>query len=170
MQFLVLRAVFVDELGALHVEATILRDFGQPAFAPPSNRIETVARFADAETRAGDGVEAKAVAEFFLDIHEQIERAALVRKVEDGVGHEHFVVEIDHVESDDEVGADELLDEFVGAFFGVDAVFAKACAVGDAEAHAHVALFVPAAHVVGGALGFEVEINDIWRHYARVVP
>ena len=43
----------------------------------------------------------------------------------------------------------------------VNAVFAAPGAVGHAERHAHVAFLVPAARVVGGALGFEVEINDV---------
>jgi hypothetical protein len=43
-------------------------------------------------------------------------------------------------------------------------VFAEARAVGHADAHAHVALFVPAADVVGGALGFEIKIDDVARH------
>ena len=159
----------MDELRALHVEAAVFRDVQKFALAPPADRVEAVAGFSHAEARARDGVEAEAVAELGLDVHEHVQRAALVREVEHGVAHEHFVVEIDHVEPDDEVGAQELLHEVVHALLAEDLVFAETRAVGHAEAHAHVALFVPAADVVGGALGFEVKINDVARH-ARTLP
>ena len=50
----------------------------------------------------------------FLQLHQQVERAALVGQIEDGVAHEHFVIEIDHVEPDDEIGA--ILDQLWAIF------------------------------------------------------
>ena len=87
------------------------RDVEHSALAPPADGIESVAGFAHAERRGRDGVEAEAVAELGLDVHHQIERVALVRQIEDRVTHQHFVIEVDHVEADDEVGAEELIDE-----------------------------------------------------------
>ena len=91
-----------------------------------------------------------------------------MREIVGGVAHEHFVVEVHDIEAHDEIGPQELLDEFLHAAFAVNAVFAEARAVGHAHAHAHVALAVPAAGVVGGALGFEIEVDDVGRHGKRM--
>lgn len=164
MQHAVLGAVFVDEARAFDVKAAVLSDLEEFAFAPPADGIEAVAGFTDAEGGGGDGIEADAVAEFLFDFDEQIEGARGVREVEDGVPGEDFVIEVDDIESDDEVGAQELIDESVDVFFGVDAIFAGGGGVGDAEGHSHVPFAVPAAGIVGGALGFEIEVDDVLGH------
>lgn len=48
----------------------------------------------------------------------------------------------------------------------IDFIFANVGAVGDADAQAHFGDIVPAAHFIGGFLGLEIKINDMFGHGA----
>ena len=96
----------MDEFCAFDIEATVLSDFEEFAFAPPADGVESIARFADSQRGGGDGIEAEAVPEFFFDFDEHVEGGAEVGEIVSGVGHEDGVVEIDDIKTDDEVGAD----------------------------------------------------------------
>lgn len=161
VELFVAGAVLVDQAGDLYVEAAILGDLDDFAFAPPADGLQAVAGLADAESGLGDGIEGETMAEFGLEIDHEVEGADVRLEVEDGVGEEDFVIEIDDVEADDEIGAHELVDEGVDAVLGIDAVLAGGRAVGDADGHAHLLLAIPAAGVIGGALGFQIEIDDV---------
>ena len=101
------------------------------------------------------------MAEDFFEGHHDIEVMGLGFEVEDGVLEEDFVVEGDVVEADDEVGFDELVDEGIGLVFAVDMVMAGLGGVGDTDRHSHLIFVAPAADVIGGALSFEVEVDEV---------
>ena len=84
-----------------------------------------------------------------------------VREIEHGVAHEDVVIEIEDVEADDEIGPAQPIDQLVHARFVEDFVVAGGGAEDHADRHLHVALAIPAAGVVRGSLGFEVEVNDV---------
>ena len=63
-----------------------------------------------------------------------------------------------------EVGTPELIDQRLDVALSKDSLFAGSCAVGHAYRHAHVTFLVPAADVPGGALRFEVKVDEILQH------
>ena len=97
----------------------------------------------------------------FFDVEEEVECGDL-GEVEDGVGGEDFVVEVDEVEADDEVGVAEFADELFGFLFGVDVVGVVEGVVGGGDGEFHFVDVVPASDVVGAVLGFEVEVDDVF--------
>jgi hypothetical protein len=166
----VLDSVFVDEAGDFDVVGAVFGDFeerffvsGGLVFLPPLDGLEAFGgfTFVGTERGLGDGIELDAVAEDIFDGHHDIEVMSLGFDVEDGVLEEDFVVEGDVVEADDEIGFDELLDEGVGLVFAVDMVLAGLGGVGDTDRHAHFILVAPATDVIGGALGFEIEVDEV---------
>jgi len=159
-------AVLVDEFGYFYVEAAVLGYLDDFAFAPPADGFQAVAGLAYAQCGVGDGVEGEAVPQFGFDVDHQVEGGDVVLEAEDRVAEKDFVVEVYHVEADYEIGAHELGDEVIDALFGIDAIFAGGGAVSDTYGHAHVLFAVPAAGVVGGALGLEVEVDEV--HGERV--
>jgi len=148
------------------VETAVLRDVEQPLFAPPLDRVHTIARFADSESRLCDIFEPRFNPSDFIDFNEHIERSELVRKIEDGVAHQYLIVEIDDVEADNKIGSEQLLNKLVRLVFAIDSIFTELGAVSDAYRHTHISLLIPAAYVVRCFLGFEVEIDNV--HHAAV--
>ena len=162
---------FVDQLGDFDVVAAVLGDLREASFLEPSQGLQAIGGFLGAEGRGGDGIEGEPVVEDFVKFDEEIEGGEL-GEVEDGVAVEDLVIEADMVEADDEVGAAEFLDEVVDLRFPVDAVAAADGAEGDPETEAHVTDLVPAADLLGGLLGFEVEVDDVlhgWIAAGRMV-
>src|ERR1043166_6663141 len=154
----------MHEPGALYVEAAILGDFEQTSLAPPANRIEAGGGFLNAERRVRDRIEPEPVAQPFFHVDHQIGGGKFGDEVEDGVAHQDVVIEVEHVESDDQVRAAQPLDQLVYLRFAEDLIAASRRAESDADRHAHVALAHPAARVVRRPLGFQVEVNNIARH------
>ncbi len=156
-------AVFVDEAGDFDVVAAVFGDFEEAALFEPADGLEAFAGFLEVEGGGGDGVEGEPVLEGFLEVDHEVEGGEL-SEIEGGVTVEDDVIEAQVVEANDEVGALELLDEVVDRFLVVDAVIAALRAVGDADAEAHAADMIPPADLVGGPLGFDIEVNDIGAH------
>jgi hypothetical protein len=154
-------AVFVDEFGDFDVVTAVFGDIEETARAEPFDGLKAFGGFFDAEGGGGDGIEGEAVINDLLQLDKHVERGHLA-KIEDGVAVEDFVIETKVVEADDEVGAHEFVDEVVDLLFAVDFVIAARGAVGDADAHAHVADVIPATHFVGRLLGFQIEIDNIF--------
>jgi hypothetical protein len=75
---------------------------------------------------------------------------------------QHFVIEPQNVETDDEIGALQILEEAVHLFLAVNCVIAAPGAERHADAHAHAIDVAPAAHFLGGLLRFEIEINNVF--------
>ena len=86
-----------------------------------------------------------------------------MRQIDHRVAHEHLVIEIDHIETDDEIRALQLPDEFMHALLAVNRVFSGARAVSRSNRHSHGGFFVPSARVIRRALRFQIEINNIHR-------
>ena len=80
-----------------------------------------------------------------------------VGKIENGVGHEHLVVEMQDIVADHEIGFSQAVYQIAGSPFRVNFVSVVNCAVGDSHRHPHLILLVPAAHVVRRALGLQVK-------------
>ncbi len=157
-------AEFVNQLRNFDIEAAVLRDLHDFAFAPPADGVEAVGGFSGAEGGGGDVVEFDAVAEFFFDIEEEVETGHHAADVPHAVALKDAVIEFHMIESDDEVGPGHGGDELVDLFFSVDGVGGGGGAVEDADGHAHFVLVFPAAHIAGGALGFEIEVDEVPWH------
>src|SRR5579862_6314023 len=99
--------------------------------------------------------------EGFLQIHQHVEGGDLLCVKKRVVAGQDFIIETHGVETDDEVGAAQFINERIDFLFAVNPVFATGGAVSDADAHAHLADFVPAADFFGGLLRFEVKINGV---------
>ena len=93
----------------------------------------------------------------------EIERWQVVGEIEDGVAHQHLVVEAATVIADHQIGPCEQIDELVGPLFWENLVGSRACAVGGPERDPHVGLFIPSSDVIGRTLGFQIEIDDVLR-------
>src|ERR1041385_4456147 len=99
----------------------------------------------------------------FHQVHQHVQRRKLVQ-VEGRVTVEHFVIETQDVEAHYKVGALQVGEQFVDLALAVNAVLVARSAVSHTDAHAHSTDFAPTAHLVGGLLRFEVEINYVLRH------
>lgn len=150
----------------LHVEAAILRNLEHAAFAPPANRIEPGGSFLDAQSRVCDGVETESVAQSFLHIYHQIGSLEFCDEVEDRVAHQNLVIEVQHIEADDEIGPTQSLDQSIYLRLTEDFVATGGGAEDNSDRHAHVALARPSPRVIRSPLGLEVEVNDVARHLA----
>ena len=160
----------MDHFGDLDIVAAILGDFHHRfwaasafVFLPPFEGIESVGGFSGAERCRGNGVEFETVAEHFFDFDEHVEIAGLLENVEHGIGLEYAVVEADVIVADDQISADEFVDEILHLAFLVDAVLFGCRGVGDRYRNAHFVFLGKAADIAEAALGFEVKINDV-RH------
>src|SRR6201987_5705894 len=60
---------FVDHLGDLNVEATVLRDIEHSLFAPPFYRVYTAGSLSDSQSRHGKVIEVGLAADTLLDLH-----------------------------------------------------------------------------------------------------
>ena len=103
------------------------------------------------------------MAQLFIQHHEHVQRRQL-GQVERGVAVQDLVIEPQVVETDDEVGALQFVDQVVHLRLAVDFVFAARRAVGHAHAHAHLGNVAPAANFLGGLLRFQIEINQVLGH------
>ena len=74
---------------------------------------------------------------------------------------EDVVVEVDDVETDDEIGAAQLFDQFVNLRFGEDPVLPVTSAERDADRHEHVRFLTPTADFRSALLRFQIEVNDV---------
>ena len=162
----VLTPVLVDEAGDFDVNATVVSDFHEFAFFEPFEGLASVGAFADAQGGGGDGVQADAAAEGLFDVFHHVECGPL-GGVEDGVGGEDAVVEVQEIVANDEVGAGEFGDEGVGVFFEVDAIGGGSSGVGDSQGDAEFVSAGVAADLLEGFLGFEVEVNDVGLAHVR---
>jgi len=158
-----MRAVFVDEFGDLHVVAAILGDLRELAFLEPADRLQTFRRFFHAERRGRDRVEREAMVQRVLQFDEHVERRQL-REIERRVAVQHFVIEAQIVETDDEVCALQFLEQRVHLRFAVNFVFARRAAARHGDTHAHLGNVAPTAHFIGGLLRFEIKINNVLCH------
>src|ERR1700722_545037 len=104
-----LDAMLVNEFGNFYVEATVFGDFHDAAFAPPFDGIDSVGCLAHAEGRLSNVVQSKLVACRLFDFDQQVQGSQLMRQIEDGVPHQDFIVEVDDVKSDHQVGPQQLL-------------------------------------------------------------
>src|SRR5690242_17507214 len=77
---------------------------------------------------------------------------------------EDFVIEAQVVETHDEIGALQFREQLIDLVLAIDPILPARAAVGDADAHAHVADLVPTTDVLGGFLGFEIEVQNIFGH------
>jgi hypothetical protein len=77
---------------------------------------------------------------------------------------QHLIIEPKIVESNHQIGPLYIGQQIIDLLFPVDSVFLAGGAVSHADAHPHLADFVPAADVLGGFLRFQIEINNIFRH------
>ena len=84
-----------------------------------------------------------------------------MRQVKNGVPHQDLIVEVYDIKPDNKIGAQQLLNQIVDAFLRIDPVLIQIRAVSDSKRHAHVAFLVPSADVVGSALRFEIEVNNV---------
>jgi hypothetical protein len=103
----------------------------------------------------------------FLKFHKHVERGNLP-KIEDGIAMENFIVEAEIIESDDEIGAQKLIDEVVYLLLSINFVIPATGAVSDPDAHAHIANVVPATDFIGGFLSFEVKIDNVLHRGERL--
>ena len=103
------------------------------------------------------------MAEFFVQHDEHVECWKL-GQVERGITVQHFVIEPQIVETNDEIGALQFVDEVIYLRFAVDFIFAARGAVSHADAHAHLGNVAPAADFIGGLLRFEIEVNNVLGH------
>src|SRR5262249_24419144 len=156
-----MRAVFVNEPGDLHVEATVLGYFHKLLFPPPLDRVDAIAGFSDAESRLSDVLQCRLDAYRLFDLHQQIKRWQLVRKVQDRVTHQDVVVEVHNVEAHDKVGSKQLADQVVYAFLLIDAVFVEMGTIRNPEGHPHIAFLVPASYIIRSALCLQIKINNV---------
>src|SRR6476659_2955215 len=99
--------------------------------------------------------------ELRFHIEHQVGGRQFMGEIENGVAHQNVVVEIEDVKSNHEIGPAQALDQIVHAQFVKNFVASRAGTVGDTDRHLHVTLAVPAASVVGGALGLEIEVDDV---------
>src|SRR5687768_763658 len=156
----------MNQTGAFHIKAAILGDLDQPAFAPPANRIEAVRSFSDSEGGMGDRVETEAMAELLFEVNHDVESTAAIRQVEQGIPHQYFVIEVQHVIPNHQIRADKLGHELVNRSLVIDAILPRPRAVSYPDGHTHIAFSIPAPRIVRCALRFEIEINDVfhaWR-------
>ena len=99
---------------------------------------------------------------------EEIESLQIMGKIENGVGHEHLVVEMQDVVADHEIGFAQTVYQVAGSPFGINLVGVLSRALGDPHRHPHLIFLVPTAHVVGRALGLQVKVNDVHRQGWRM--
>ena len=163
MNLPVMTTVFVNQLRQFHVVAAILRDLQKSPVLEPADRLQTFRRFFHAERRRRNRIEREPMVQFILQIHHQVERRQL-SEVERRVAVQHFVIEPQIVEPDDQIRPLQIRDEFAHGFFMINFVFAARRIEGDADAHAHFGNVVPPADFIGGFLGFQIEINDALGH------
>ncbi len=156
-----LDAVFVYELGHLHIKAAVLGDLHESFLSPPLNGIDPIRRFADSESRLGDVVQFRLASRQLLNLDEEVQCSELKRQIEDGVTHQNFVIEIDDIESNDEVRTKQLLNQIVNSVLRIDPILGQIRAIGDPKRHAHVPFFLPTAYVVRCALSFQIEVNNV---------
>jgi hypothetical protein len=158
----------VDEASDFDIVTAVFGDVHEAALAEPLDGLHAFGCFFDAQGGASEGVEGEAMVYNFLDVHEHVEGWGL-GEVEDGVAVEDFVIEAEIVEADDKVCAHEFTDQIFDLGFAVDFVIAARGAVGDADAHAHVAHAIPTAHFISRFLRFEVEVNDVLHERTRAL-
>ena len=72
-------AMFVKEFGHFHIETTIFRDFHDALFAPPFDRVDSVACLGHAEGRLRDVIQFKLVPRRLLDLQKQVQASQLMR-------------------------------------------------------------------------------------------
>ena len=87
-----------------------------------------------------------------------------MREIERGVAVQHFVIEAQHVEPHDKIGALKFREQVVDVFFTVDVILALRGVVGHADAESHLVDVPPAAHFISGLLRFQIEIDNVLRH------
>lgn len=162
-----LRTVFVDALGYFHIVAAVFSDFCHLALLPPADCLQAIGGLACAQRGGRDDVELETVAKFLFKFNEEIKAAQLIPKIEDAVTEQYFVVEADVIEAHHEVCAHHLVDEIGDFLLRVDQVLAKLGTVGASDGDTHLVLVSPTTHVVGGAAGFEVEIDNVAGHEVR---
>ena len=80
-------AVFMHKLGHLDIKATVFGDLYKPFFSPPLDGVNTVRRFAHAESRLGDVLQPGLTSCHFFNFHQEIQGSQLKRQIEDGVTH-----------------------------------------------------------------------------------
>src|SRR6185369_8966043 len=105
--------------------------------------------------------------QLFLQVDEHVERRNLSQIV-DGVVAQHFVVEPKIVETNDEIGALQLSEQIVHLLLTIDPVLPTDAAVGNTDAHPHLANLVPPADLISGLLRFQIEIDDVPRNTRRL--
>ncbi len=154
----------MNHFGHFHIEATVLGDVHDATLLPPFDRIGSHGSLTFAESLAGDRVEFRAMLQLALEVEHQIEVPGLFLEVQDGVSHEHFVVKRDVVESDDQVGRAELVDEFLHVSLVIDPVPIFGCTEGHADGHPHIRFAIPTANIICGAHRLQVKIYEIFRH------
>lgn len=159
----------MHELGDFDVEAAVFGDFQEFSLFPPFDGLQAFGGLFDAEGCGGYGVEGEPVLKFCLELNEHVEGWEL-GEIEDGVTVEDFVIEAEDIETDDEIGAGEFLDEIVDLGFGVDFVGTPGGAIGDRDADAHIADFVPTSHLIGRFLGFDVHVDHVFHAGENLRP
>jgi len=90
----------------------------------------------------------------------------LIREGVKNVGLEHRVIELEMIPADDQVGAHELLAKAIHFIFRVNFVAAAGGAVGDAHRDPHFGFMREAPDVAEAALGFQIEIDDVFDGHA----
>jgi len=161
VELVVLHAIFVDHAGDFDVVAAILGDVEQLAFLEPLDGLQPFGGLFHAKGRGGYRIETEPVLQLGVQIDEHVQGGQLAQ-VQGGVAMQHFVIEPQVVESDDQIGPLQLADELVHLFLAIDPVFAVGGVVGDSHAQAHAADLVPAADLVGRPLGFQIKIDDVF--------
>src|SRR5205823_2956257 len=125
--------VLMHESQDLYVEAAVLRNLEDTTLPPPANCIESGGRFLNAKSGLRDSVEAQPMACPFLHLDHQVRGLKFGDQVEDRVSHQDVVIEVQDVESDDETGATQPLDQLVHLRFAEHFVTAGGRAKGNAD-------------------------------------
>ena len=169
VQLLVLRAVFVDKFREFNVVTAIFSDFQQATFTKPLDGLEAFGGFFDAESSGSEGIQGKTMLQGILQFHHHVERGKLAQ-IHRSVTVQDFIIKAQVVETDDQIRALQFAQEIVHLFFAIDAIIAPSQTVSDAHTHAHGADVIPSAHLIGGLLRFQVEINEVLHELGNLTP
>ena len=82
-------------------------------------------------------------------------------EVQNGVTHQDLIVEAPIIIADDQICMTQEFNKIPDTLLSKDLVTLCRCAVSDPDGDTHIGFLVPSSHIVGGALGFQIEIDDV---------
>ena len=156
--------VLMHKLRHLHIEAAVACDLHDLAFAPPLDGLQALRCLAAAKGRLSNLVQLGAVIDGLVEVGAEIQARYLAWQIQASVSHQNLVVEIDVVVANHQVSTAQLVDEGIDILLSKYPVIASSRALRHPDRHSHVTLLVPTAYIPGGALCFEVKVDEILRH------